>query len=192
LSQKSFRRLGDVRDRHVDIRLIASTNIDLEEAVRAKKFRDDLYYRVSTLTLRIPPLRERPEDIPILARAILMNVCRRMGKAHMDLGPEAEALLLKYAWPGNIRELANVLERAMILQRGERLEASDLGLQGRTSSVPEGNGELLPLRDMERLHIERVLQRTAGNVSEAAQILGMARRTLYDRMKTLGLATARE
>jgi DNA-binding NtrC family response regulator len=192
LEEKSFRRLGDVRDRHVDIRLIASTNIDLEEAVRAKKFRDDLYYRVSTLTLRIPPLRERPEDIPILARAILMNVCRRMGKAHMDLGPEAEALLLKYAWPGNIRELANVLERAMILQRGERLEASDLGLQGRTSSVPEGNGELLPLRDMERLHIERVLQRTAGNVSEAAQILGMARRTLYDRMKTLGLATARE
>jgi len=192
LEEKCFRRLGDVRDRHVDIRLIASTNVDLEEAVRAKRFRDDLYYRVSTLTLRIPPLRERPEDIPILARAILMNVCRRMGKAQMELGSDAEALLLKYPWPGNIRELANVLERAMILQRGERLEASDLGLQGRASSGPEGGDELLPLRDMERLHIERVLQRTAGNVTEAAQILGMARRTLYDRMKTLGIATARE
>ena len=192
LEEKCFRRLGDVRDRHVDIRLIASTNVDLEEAVRAKRFRDDLYYRVSTLTLRIPPLRERPEDIPILARAILMNVCRRMGKAQMELGSDAEALLLKYPWPGNIRELANVLERAMILQRGERLEASDLGLQGRASSGPEGGNELLPLRDMERLHIERVLQRTVGNVTEAAQILGMARRTLYDRMKTLGIATARE
>ena len=192
LEEKCFRRLGDVRDRHVDIRLIASTNVDLEEAVRAKRFRDDLYYRVSTLTLRIPPLRERPEDIPILARAILMNVCRRMGKAQMELGSDAEALLLKYPWPGNIRELANVLERAMILQRGERLEASDLGLQGRASSGPEGGDELLPLRDMERLHIERVLQRTVGNVTEAAQILGMARRTLYDRMKTLGIATARE
>ncbi len=192
LEEKSFRRLGDVRDRRVDIRLIASTNIDLEEAVRAKKFRDDLYYRVSTLTLRIPPLRERPEDIPILARAILVNVCRRMGKAPVELKPDAEALLLKYPWPGNIRELANVLERAMILQRGERLEASDLGLQGRTSSAPDGSGELLSLRDVERQHIERVLQRTSGNVTEAAQILGMARRTLYDRMKTLDIATTRE
>jgi len=192
LEEKHFRRLGDVRDRHVDIRLIASTNLDLEEAVRNKKFRDDLYYRVSTLTLRIPPLRERPEDIPILAQSILLNVCRRMGKAPVELKPDAEALLLRYPWPGNIRELANVLERAMILQRGERLEASDLGLQSRASSAPEGSGELLSLRDMERLHIERVLQRTSGNVTEAAQILGMARRTLYDRMKALGISTGKD
>jgi DNA-binding NtrC family response regulator len=187
LEEKSFRRLGDVRDRHVDIRLIASTNVDLEEAVRAKKFRDDLYYRVSTLTLRIPPLRERLEDIPILARSILMNVCRRMGKVHVELRPDAEALLLKYPWPGNLRELANVLERAMILQQGDRLEPSDLGLQARLAPVPDPAGDLLSLRDMERLHVERVLQRTAGNVTEAAQILGMARRTLYDRLKALGL-----
>lgn len=187
LEEKSFRRLGDVRDRHVDIRLIASTNVDLEEAVRAKKFRDDLYYRVSTLTLRIPPLRERLEDIPILARAILLNVCRRMGKVHVELRPDAEALLLKYPWPGNLRELANVLERAMILQQGDRLETSDLGLQTRLAAVPDPAENLLSLRDMERLHVERVLQRTAGNVTEAAQILGMARRTLYDRLKALGL-----
>ncbi len=192
LEEKTFRRLGDVRDRHVDVRLIASTNLDLEEAVRTKKFRDDLYYRVSTLTLRIPPLRERPEDIPILARAILTKVCLRMGKAKVELRSEAEALLLKYAWPGNIRELANVLERAMILQRGERLEASDLGLQPRRSAAPEVGGELLPLREMERLHVERVLQRTGGNVTEAAHILGMARRTLYDRMKALGVASAKD
>jgi DNA-binding NtrC family response regulator len=192
LEEKTFRRLGDVRDRHVDIRLIASTNLDLEEAVKAKKFRDDLYYRVSTLTLRIPPLRERPEDILLLARAILRSICTRMGKDPVELRANAETLLINYPWPGNIREMANVLERAMILQRGERLEASDLGLQGRTSPGSESGDALVTLRDMERLYIERVLQRTEGNVTEAAQILGMARRTLYDRMKNLGIGAGRE
>ncbi len=187
LEEKSFRRLGDVRDRHVDIRLIASTNVDLEEAVRTKKFRDDLYYRVSTLTLRIPPLRERPEDIPILARSILQNVCRRMGKAQVELNPEAETMLLRYHWPGNLRELANVLERAMILQQGDQLDPGALGLQVRLGAAPEAADAVLPRREMERLHVERVMQRTAGNVTEAAQILGMARRTLYDRLKALGL-----
>ena len=172
----------------MDIRLIASTNVDLEEAVRTKKFRDDLYYRVSTLTLRIPPLRERPEDIPLLARSILQNVCRRMGKAQVELNPEAEATLLKYHWPGNLRELANVLERAMILQQGDQLDAGALGLQVRLDTTPDSSGALLSLREMERLHVERVMQRTAGNVTEAAQILGMARRTLYDRLKALGLS----
>ena len=192
LEEKTFRRLGDVRDRQVDVRLIASTNLDLEEAVRTKKFRDDLYYRVSTLTLRIPPLRERPEDILMLARTILDGICGRMGKEQVQLRPDAEALLLAYPWPGNIRELANVLERAMILQRGERLEASDLGLSDRAAPGPELPDALLPLREMERLYIERVLRRTGGNVTEAAQILGMARRTLYDRMKALGIPAGRD
>lgn len=192
LEEKTFRRLGDIRDRHVDIRLIASTNLDLEEAVRSKKFRDDLYYRVSTLTLRIPPLRERPEDIPVLARTILDGICRRMGKERVALRPDAETLLTAYPWPGNIRELANVLERAMILQQGERLEASDLGLAERAAAEPELPNALLPLREVERLYIERVLTRTGGNVSEAAQILGMARRTLYDRMKGLGIPAGRD
>jgi DNA-binding NtrC family response regulator len=115
-----------------------------------------------------------------------------MGKAKVELRTEAEALLLKYAWPGNIRELANVLERAMILQRGARLEASDLGLQPRRNAPPDSGDELLPLREMERLHVERVLQRTSGKVTEAAQILGMARRTLYDRMKVLGITPPKD
>ncbi len=100
LEEKTFRRLGDVRDRHVDIRLLASTNLDLEEAVRARRFRDDLYYRVSTLTLKIPPLRERSEDIPLLARNILHAVCARMGKAEVVLGPEAESQLSDIHGPG--------------------------------------------------------------------------------------------
>ena len=186
LEEKTFRRLGDVRDRHVDIRLIASTNLDLEEAVRAKKFRDDLYYRVSTLTLRIPPLRERTEDIPLLARNILEGVCARMGKTPVHLSPAAESQLLRYPWPGNIRELANVLERAMILLKGDRLESLDVSLGSVKAAARDG--ELATMKEMERLHIERVLQRTGGNVAEAAAVLGMARRTLYDRLKALGLA----
>ena len=188
LEEKTFRRLGDVRDRVVDIRLIASTNLDLEDMVRAKKLRDDLYYRVSTLTLRIPPLRERPEDIPVLAANILKGVCNRMGRTEVRLSPRAEAALRDYGWPGNIRELANVLERAMILQKGESLDAPDLGLDGRRTLQAPAEGEMVTLKEMEKLHIERVLQRSGGNVAEAAQVLGLARRTLYDRLKALGLS----
>ncbi len=192
LEEKTFRRLGDVRDRHVDIRLIASTNLDLEQMVRAKKFRDDLFYRISTLTLRIPPLRERPEDIPVLARNILASVCMRMGRPIALLAPDAESLLTRYPWPGNIRELANVLERAMILVKGDRLDAAGLGLDAVPQPLPREDGRLLTMKEMERLHVERVLAKTGGNVTEAAAILGMARRTLYDRLKSLGLGAARE
>jgi DNA-binding NtrC family response regulator len=191
LEEKTFRRLGDVRDRTVDIRLVASTNLDLQDLVRAKKFRDDLYYRISTLTLRIPPLRERPEDIPVLAATILQRVCARMGRLPVALSPQAEQLLKDYPWPGNIRELSNVLERAMILQRGDRLDAADMGLEDRRHRQPEATGELGTLKEAERAHIARVLHRTGGNVAEAAQILGMARRTLYDRLKALDLAQER-
>jgi DNA-binding NtrC family response regulator len=192
LEEKTFRRLGDVRDRHVDIRLIASTNLDLEAMVREKKFRDDLYYRISTLTLRIPPLRERPDDILVLAENILRGVCARMGKPAVALSPAAETCLLHYPWPGNIRELANVLERAMILLKGKILEPADLGLDGAAARPAADGSRLLTLREMERRHIERVLEQTGGNVTEAASILGMARRTLYDRLKAIGLAPARE
>jgi len=187
LEEKSFRRLGAVVDRQVDIRLIASTNLDLEEMVRSRRFRDDLFYRVSTLTLRIPPLRERKADIPILAASILSAICSRMGKLQVHLDEEAERELVAYPWPGNIRELANVLERAMILQRGEQLRTDDLGLGSRVPVTSGPSEETLSLRELERLHIGRVLRRTGGNVAEAAEILGIARRTLYDRLKALGI-----
>jgi len=188
IEEKSFRRLGAVRDRHVDIRLIASTNLDLEDLVHSKRFRDDLYYRVSTLALRLPPLRERGQDIEILARTILRGICSRMGKSEVVLDAESIAALRGYAWPGNIRELANVLERAMILQRGERLLAEDLRLGARAVPSAESGADSISLRENERLHIARVLRRTGGNVAEAALILGVARRTLYDRIKALGVS----
>ena len=192
LEEKTFRRLGDVRDRHVDIRLVASTNLDLEEAVRSKRFRDDLYYRISTLTLRIPPLRERPDDVLVLGRSILASVCGRIGRAMPDLTPDAEEVLRRYPWPGNIRELANVLERSMILIKGDTLDAAGLGLETAMPAPPPEDGRLLTMREMERQHVERVLARTGGNVTEAAEILGIARRTLYDRMKRLGLGVGGE
>jgi len=192
LEEKTFRRLGDVRDRHVDIRLVASTNLDLEEAVRSKRFRDDLYYRISTLTLRIPSLRERPDDVLVLGRSILASVCGRIGRAVPDLTPDAEEVLRRYPWPGNIRELANVLERSMILIKGDTLDAAGLGLETAMPAPPPEDGRLLTMREMERQHVERVLARTGGNVTEAAEILGIARRTLYDRMKRLGLGVGGE
>jgi len=192
LEEKTFRRLGDVRDRHVDIRLVASTNLDLEEAVRSKRFRDDLYYRISTLTLRIPSLRERPDDVLVLGRSILASVCGRIGRAVPDLTPDAEEVLRRYPWPGNIRELANVLERSMILIKGDTLDAAGLGLETAMPAPPPEDGQLLTMREMERQHVERVLARTGGNVTEAAEILGIARRTLYDRMKRLGLGVGGE
>ncbi len=192
LEEKTFRRLGDVRDRHVDIRLVASTNLDLEAMVREKKFRDDLYYRISTLTLRIPPLRERPEDILVLARNILAGVCARMGRPPARLTPDAEKVLQRYPWPGNIRELANVIERSMILVKGDTLDAAGLGLDVAAPAPPRDDGRLLTMKEMERLHVERVLAKTEGNVTEAAAILGMARRTLYDRLKSLGLSASKE
>jgi DNA-binding NtrC family response regulator len=192
IEEKTFRRLGSVRDQHVDIRLIASTNLDLEELVRTKRFRDDLYFRVSTLTLRLPPLRERKQDIPILTRTILGAICTRMGKQHVQLGDDSNAALQNYSWPGNIRELANVLERAMILQRGERLLPEDLGLGSRLADEVSTCDDSLTLRENERLHIARVLRRTNGNVAAAAEILGVARRTLYDRIKAAGLTASDE
>lgn len=192
LEEKTFRRLGDVRDRHVDIRLVTSTNLDLEEAVRSKRFRDDLYYRISTLTLRIPSLRERPDDVLVLGRSILASVCGRIGRAMPDLTPDAEEVLRRYPWPGNIRELANVLERSMILIKGDTLDAAGLGLETAMPAPPPEDGRLLTMREMERQHVERVLARTGGNVTEAAEILGIARRTLYDRMKRLGLGVGGE
>lgn len=185
VEEKTFRRLGDVKDRVVDIRLIASTNQDLGALVREKRFRDDLYYRISTLALRLPPLRERLADLPVLARDVLDRLGARMGRPGVALTEEAEARLAAYAWPGNIRELKNVLERALILHAGPRLGAAALGLPA-TGADGAGDG-MVSLREAERLHIARVLRRTSGDVGEAARVLGMARRTLYDRLRSLEL-----
>lgn len=172
LEEKRFRRLGDVKDRAVDVRLVAATHHDLEAAMKQNRFRRDLYYRISVLPLRLPPLRERPEDIAILARALL--------RTGIDLSPQAEQALKAYPWPGNIRELRNVLERAQVLTRKPVLEPADLQLGG---AVAEPPGEALSLDEAERRHIERIYRSEHGNVARTAEVLGISRSTLYQRLE---------
>jgi DNA-binding NtrC family response regulator len=172
LEEKRFRRLGDVRDRVVDVRLMAATHHDLPRAVAEKQFRQDLYYRLSVLPLRLPPLRERTEDVPALAQRLLGG--------GVSLSREAEAALAAYSWPGNVRELRNVLERARVLSQKPVLEAEDLRLDRRSGSEPD---ELLTLEELERRHIERALQRAGGKVTRAAEMLGIARSSLYQKLQ---------
>jgi transcriptional regulator with PAS, ATPase and Fis domain len=186
LEEKRFRRLGDVRDRVVDIRLIAATHHDLAGAVREKRFREDLYFRVNTLPLRVPPLRERFEDLPQLVALLLERIPGRRGH---QLSPQAMQRLQAYGWPGNVRELRNVLERAAILSTSVLLGPEDLRFDG--ASVAQPAPDLLTSDDLsmeaaERRHIAAVVRRM-GSVGEAARALGMPKSTVYYKMKKFGI-----
>ncbi|WP_257450928.1 sigma-54-dependent transcriptional regulator [Archangium lipolyticum] len=202
LEEKRFRRLGEVEDRSVDVRLIAATHQNLVEAVRAHRFRSDLYFRISTLPLFIPALRERPEDILVIARDMLARLSRELGRPGLDLSPTAEAALRSYSWPGNLRELRNVLERAVLLSSTPVLRPDDLRfdhLLARAlapspvepgAALSSGRSELdLTLREVERRHIERVLADEGGHVERAAKRLGIPRSSLYQKLKRLGLSS---
>ncbi|NBD11964.1 MULTISPECIES: sigma-54 dependent transcriptional regulator [Corallococcus] len=182
LEEKRFRRLGDVKDRRVDVRLLAATHQDLSLASREKRFRSDLYFRISTLILHVPALRERAEDVPVLARHFLAEMGRARGRGQVELEPDAERALMTYGWPGNIRELRNVLERAVLLSGTPRLSRSAL----RFESLPaeeESLGADLTLEELEHRHIERVLAREGGHVERAATKLGISRSSLYAKIK---------
>ena len=170
LEEKRFRRLGDVKDRTVDVRIVAATHHDLERAVREKRFREDLYYRISVLPLRVPPLRERPDDIAELARRLL--------SPGVALADDALRALREYPWPGNVRELRNVLERAQVLSHKPLLTAADLHLR---KAFVEAD-VAFTLEEAERRHIARVLEREGGSVMRAAQVLGISRSSLYRRL----------
>jgi DNA-binding NtrC family response regulator len=201
LEEKRFRRLGEVEDRTVDVRLIAATHQDLAEAVRAQRFRRDLYFRISTLPLCLPALRERPEDIPVIARDMLTRLSRELGRPEPGLTAAAEAALVAYAWPGNLRELRNVLERAVLLSSTSVLRPDDLSFDpilaralSSPSEEPRGGeperSELdLTLGEVERRHIERVLTAEGGHVERAARRLGIPRSSLYQKLKQLGLSS---
>jgi PAS domain S-box-containing protein len=195
LEEKHFRRLGEVEDRSVDVRLIAATHHDLAQAVRAQRFRGDLYFRISTLPLQLPALRERPEDLPVIARDMLARLSRELGRPRLDLTPDAEAALRTYAWPGNLRELRNVLERAVLLSSSPVLRPGDLQFNhamARALSPPppcEGAELDVTLQELERGHIARVLAAESGHVERAARRLGIPRSSLYQKLKRLGLSS---
>ena len=194
LEDKRFRRVGDVRDRKVDIRLIAATHQDLAKLVGDKTFREDLYYRISTLPLTVPPLRQRPEDIAVLARGLLARLAADLGRGEGGLTDGAERALREYPWPGNIRELRNVLERGLLLSPKSVLAAEDLRFDPMGQAAPPAAGDgpdpRLTLREVERAHIERVLHEEAGRVERAAKRLGVPRSSLYEKIKQHGITPA--
>jgi len=183
LEEKRFRRMGEVADRQVDVFLIAATNHDLTRLVRDGRFRSDLYFRISTIPLAVPPLRERREDIPLLARRLLEQLARDLGRPGRRLAAEALDALRSYAWPGNVRELRNVLERAVLRAEGDEIRAADFRFTPALAESPAAAASGQTLTDLERQQIEKVLQEERGRVANAAQRLGIPRSTLYQKIK---------
>jgi DNA-binding NtrC family response regulator len=201
LEEKRFRRVGDVRERTVDVRFIAAANQDLARRAEEKTFRQDLLYRINTVTLHVPALRERREDIPVLASTILESLARDMPHGKRTLTPAAVQALQAYPWPGNARELRNALEHAVLLTDGPTIDVDALGLSGRrrplaepmptvaavASSDPPSSGDLT-LRAAEIQEITRALQAEGGRVERAAQRLGVPRSSLYQKIRKYGIA----
>src|SRR5581483_7331573 len=191
LEEKKFRRMGEVRDRRVDIRLIAATHHDVARLVRENRFRSDLYFRISTIPLVVPPLRDRAEDIPLLARMLLRSLATDLGRGHLDLSPDAERALQAYSWPGNIRELRNVLERAVLLGDQNLLDAKHLRFDDHSRPDWWPQNSNLTLQELERWYIEKVLEEERGRVDQAASRLGIPRSSLYQKIKKHSLALSR-
>ncbi len=187
IQEREIRRVGATRSVTIDVRIIASTNLSLSEEVQAKRFREDLYYRLNVIELRIPPLRERRDDIPLLAEAFLKKCAEASHKTLRAVSETALALMVDYAWPGNVRELENAIERAVTLARGEKIGPEDLPpamqeARGDRRVIDESAEHTLPLHEMEREYILRILEKTGGNKYQAAQVLGIDRKTLYRKL----------
>ncbi len=185
LEEKEFTRVGGNETIRVDVRVISATNKDLRRAIEKQEFREDLYYRLNVVNIELPPLRERKEDIPLLAEHFLRKFAAENRKEVTEFSPEVIESLLAYDWPGNIRELENSIERAIILSRDSSITSADLP-QENVSLV--GSASLgKNLKEVEKTHILNVLRETGENYSEAARILGVSRMTLYNKAKEYGL-----
>ena len=187
IQEKEIRRLGANRPIAVDTRLIAATNLNLSEEVKAKRFREDLYYRLNVIEMRLPPLRERREDIPLLVDAFLNKFGQARGKDVKGVSETTLALLIDYAWPGNVRELENVIERAVTLSRGDKILPDDLpgtiqGSRGDRRVLDEAAEKMHPLHEIEKEYIKKILEKMGGNKYQAAQVLGIDRKTLYRKL----------
>jgi DNA-binding NtrC family response regulator len=182
LQERRFERVGGEETLHVDVRVIAATNKNLQEGMERGSFRNDLFYRLNVIPLHIPPLRERAEDIPILGMDFLERSARKAGKPARGFSDEALDVLVHYAWPGNVRELENVVERSVVLAKGERIEIVDLPSSLREASGDGGDGRL-SLQEHERLYILKTLAECNWNKKLAASMLGINRSSLYSKLK---------
>ncbi|MFL6195302.1 MAG: sigma-54-dependent transcriptional regulator [Thermoanaerobaculia bacterium] len=196
LQSGQFERLGSSETRRVDVRLICATNADLRKEIAAGRFREDLFYRLNVIELALPALAERPEDVLPLAERFLRDLSPAPTGGLWRLSPDARERLVRHPWPGNVRELENTLRRAALVASGEALRAEDLGLGGPAipalslvpPEVPEDTDEISLA---ERVRVERALSEAGGNVSRAAEILGLSRQALYRKMEKHGLAVER-
>jgi DNA-binding NtrC family response regulator len=192
VEEQRFRRLGDVRDRQVDVRLIAATHHDLKSLVADKKFREDLYYRISAIPLFVPALRDRGRDVILLARNLLERISADVGFPGVKLSPPAEKALAGHVWPGNIRELRNCLERAVLLGDRTAVRAEDLAIVSSSNQhVQRPSGPRGTLSEGERAHIAAVLEDEGGDVKKAAAVLGLSRSALYEKLKKHQLVPGR-
>jgi DNA-binding NtrC family response regulator len=178
-------RVGSSRSKHVDVRVVSATNADLQAACSSGQFREDLLFRLNTVELRLPALRDRREDVPALAVHFLSHFALRYRRQVKGLDPSALRVLLQYSWPGNVRELEHAMERAVLMCRTDQIQAGDLGIGMQRS--PAQNLEDLSLEAVESILIRKALQRFQGNVSQAAEALGLSRGALYRRMEKYGL-----
>ena len=184
LQEKKFYRLGNPKAMGADFRLVSATHRNLEEAVQKRSFRQDFYYRINVIAIDLPPLRERPEDIELLALHFLMRYNRELNKHMTGISGEALEILKSYDWPGNVRELENVIERAVVIGKKRKLVASDLPFaDGRVLMKPVAGS----LADMEKAHISQMLETQGWNISQTAASLGINRTTLYKKIKKYGL-----
>jgi DNA-binding NtrC family response regulator len=190
LEERAFKRVGGSGDIHVDVRVIAATNRDLEEAVKEAKFREDLFYRLNVMRIELPPLRERPGDIPVLTRYFVDAFNTEFRKNVKGLTPAAEQLMARYTWPGNIREVKNAVERAMLLVESDRLDESDFPLLSGKRQVVAGfelPADGVDLETLERDLVRQALRRTGGNQTKAAALLGLNRDQIRYRIEKFGL-----
>jgi transcriptional regulator with PAS, ATPase and Fis domain len=184
LETHEFTRLGGTKPIHSDFRVICATNRNLKHLVDEGKFREDLYYRLNVITIHLPPLRERQDDIPLLANYFLRKYAISMGKKIQSIEPDAMALLQSYQWPGNVRELENIMERALVVGSPPAVRVRDLHI----SCEKTGPLRIMrPLEEVEKEHIVAVLDETGWNISRSAVILGIDRATLYNKIRKFGL-----
>ena len=179
-----FLPVGATEEVSVDVRVIAATNRDLSEVVREKRFREDLYYRLSVFELYVPPLREREDDMERLVQFFLEHFKLQHGRPRLTLSDGARARLLSYPWPGNVRQLRNVIDSAVVMAEGDVIEPGDLGLRDAAADV---EFETLRIDVWERKLIQEALSRTGNNVPEAAKLLGIGRATLYRKLEEYGI-----
>ncbi len=192
LEDKQVRPVGSIASKKVDVRVVASSQKDLFKITEEKKFREDLYYRLSAITISLPPLRERIDDVPLLAEHFLKHHSEKVSKSHRRFSAKAIELLMNYRWPGNVRELENIVEKAVLFSQRPLITQSDLDKFVQNERLSQNKQEIKSLGELECEHIVRVLKFTRQNKAKAANLLGIRRSTLYEKMKRYGISSGED